>query len=146
MTVCPSLTLWAFCSGWFTNTARSWKLILGDIFFYLSPFLSESHSVLSEHVIPVKYSILFQRMLESSFSDAVSDCIHQHTLFSVPCSKELHLGAAVSFTIYVGTDRSTTMSREHFSACKTGRTHCFQIDTGDRKQASNDPEADRGGW
>lgn len=36
--------------------------------------------MLSEHVIPVKYSILFQRMLESSFSDAVSDCIHQHSL------------------------------------------------------------------
>lgn len=61
-------------------------------------------------------------------------------VISAPFLLELQSGAAVSFTIYIGTANSSSMSRVHCGPCKTGRTYCFQIDTGDRKQASDAAE------
>lgn len=62
-------------------------------------------------------------------------------LISVPCPMGLQLGAAVSFTIYVGTGNGSSMAREHCSPFKTGRAHCSLMHTGDLKQTNQGPEA-----
>lgn len=54
-------------------------------------------------------------------------------LISVSCLMGLQLGAAVSFTIYVGTGSGSSEAPEHCSAFKTGRTHCSLMHAGDKK-------------
>ncbi|KAK5898344.1 hypothetical protein CgunFtcFv8_015768 [Champsocephalus gunnari] len=55
-------------------------------------------------------------------------------LISIRCLVELQLGAAVSFTICVGTGNGSSMAREHRSLFKTGRAHCSLMLTVDKKQ------------
>ncbi|KAJ4925338.1 hypothetical protein JOQ06_018070 [Pogonophryne albipinna] len=62
-------------------------------------------------------------------------------LISIRCLVELQLGAAVSFTICVGTGNRSSMAREHHSLFKTGRAQCSLMLTGDEKQTNEGPEA-----